>query len=153
MRITLLWIGKTKDPQLRQLVIDYSGRIRHFLDLSVLELKPVKGYTLQRLLDEEEARLLEKFSDRDFLVLLDPQGEELTSIALADWMGEFRNLSNKRLVFVLGSHRGVGAGVKSRADRLLSLSRMTLTHEMARVILLEQIYRALTLIHRVPYHK
>jgi 23S rRNA (pseudouridine1915-N3)-methyltransferase len=153
MKIMLVWMGKTKDPNLSQMVTDYSQRIRRFLEFSVLELKPGVGHTPRRILDKEETRLLEKLNDRDFLVLLDPQGEELTSVELADWMGEFRNLSGKRLVFVLGGHYGAGARVKSRVHRLLSLSRMTLTHEMARVVLLEQIYRALTLIHHVPYHK
>ena len=153
MRIILLWIGKTKDPCLSKLVADYSERIRHFVELSVVELKPGEGNAPRRILDKEEARLLEKVSDKDFLILMDPQGEELTSIELAEWMGEFRSHSTKRLVFVLGSHCGVGAGVKSKANRLLSLSRMTFTHEMARVVLLEQIYRALTVIHHVPYHK
>ena len=153
MTIMLVWTGKTKDQRLRQLVSDYSQRIRRFSELSVLELKPGNGETPQRVLDTEETRLLEKLNDRDFLILLDPQGEELTSVELAEWMGECRNLSSRRLVFVLGGHYGVGARVKLKVHRLLSLSRMTLTHEMARVILLEQIYRALTLIHHLPYHK
>ncbi|HVN79261.1 MAG TPA: 23S rRNA (pseudouridine(1915)-N(3))-methyltransferase RlmH [Terriglobia bacterium] len=153
MKIMLIWTAKTKDPRLSQMVADYAQRIRHYLELSVLELKPGAGNTPERILEGEESRLLEKLNDRDFLVLLDPKGEELTSVELADWMGEFREYSGRRLVFVVGGHYGVGARVKSRAHRLLSLSRMTLTHEMARVVLLEQIYRALTLIHRVPYHK
>jgi len=153
MKIMLVWMGKTKNPHLSQMVTDYAQRIRHFLELSVVELKPAVGHTSERILEKEETRLLEKLNDRDFLVLLDPKGKELSSVELADWVGEFRQLSGKRLVFVLGGHYGVGSRVKSRVHRLLSLSRMTLTHEMARVVLLEQIYRALTLIHHVPYHK
>ena len=153
MKIILLWIGKTKDPRLGQLVNEYAQRIRHFLEFSILELKPGGGQTPSQILDKEEDRLLEKLTDRDFVVLMDPRGMELTSRELAEWVGEFRDYSGKNLVFVLGGHIGVGARVKLRAQRLLSLSRMTLTHEMARVMLMEQIYRALTIIHHVPYHK
>lgn len=153
MKITLLWIGKTKDPRLRQLVNEYAERIRRFLELSILELKPGVGKTPGQILSQEEDRLLEKFGDQDLVVLMDPQGMELTSVELANWMGEFRDHSGKNLVFVLGGHGGVGARVKSRAQRLLSLSRMTLTHEISRMVLMEQVYRALTMLHHVPYHK
>ena len=153
MKIMLVWTGKTKDPRLCQMVADYTQRIRHFLELSVLELRPAVGHTPEQILEREESRLLEKLNGKDFLVLVDPKGEELTSVELAEWVGEFREFSGKRLVFVLGGHYGVGARVKSKVHRSLSLSRLTLTHEMARVVLLEQIYRALTLIHHVPYHK
>jgi 23S rRNA (pseudouridine1915-N3)-methyltransferase len=153
MRIKFLWIGRTKDYNLSQLIREYSSRIRHFLQLSVIEIKPGEGRDPKQVLDKEGDRLLEKLAADDYIVLLDSEGKGLTSEEFARMIAGLRDRSVKSLVFVLGGHYGVSERVKSQAHQRVSLSRMTLTHELARVFLLEQVYRALTVIHRVPYHK
>ncbi len=153
MKITLLWVGKTKDPNLGRLIGEYQKRIRHFLELSAVEIKPVEGRNPGQALTREGERILDRLDDDDFLVLLDPGGTELTTEQFAEIIRELRNRGVRNLVFVAGSHWGVSSEVKSRANRLLSLSRLTLTHEMARLVIAEQVYRALTVLHGVPYHK
>jgi 23S rRNA (pseudouridine1915-N3)-methyltransferase len=153
MRIKFLWVGRTKDSNLRQLIGEYISRIRHFLEVSVIEIKPGEGGDPQQVLDKERDRLLERLTADDYIVLLDSEGMGLTSEEFARMIAGLRDRSVKSLVFVVGGHYGVAEPVRSQAHQRVSLSRMTLTHELARVFLLEQIYRAFTLIHRVPYHK
>jgi 23S rRNA (pseudouridine1915-N3)-methyltransferase len=86
-------------------------------------------------------------------VLLDERGDELDSIGMAQFIEKHRNLGTKRLAFVIGGPDGVSEDVRKRANLILALSRMTLTHEIARMVLFEQIYRAFTVIHDLPYQK
>jgi 23S rRNA (pseudouridine1915-N3)-methyltransferase len=153
LKLTLLWVGKTKSQSLFSLLEDYKRRVRHFCDLSVVEIKPSEDIDSLQIVVKESERLLGKVQPADYVVILDARGKSLTTEAFTNLILERREHSLKNLVFVIGGHCGLSVEMKSRANLLLSLSKMTLNHELTRVILMEQIYRAFCLIHHIPYHK
>jgi 23S rRNA (pseudouridine1915-N3)-methyltransferase len=153
LKITLLWVGKTKSQSLFSLLEDYKRRVRHFCDLSVVEIKPSEDIDSLQIVAKESERLLAKVQPADHVVILDARGKSLTTEEFTNLIFERREHSLKNLVFVIGGHCGLSVEMKSRANLLLSLSKMTLNHELTRVILMEQIYRAFCLIHHIPYHK
>lgn len=154
MRITLLWVGKTRNTHLKSLIDDYWKRLSHFCELSLREVQPVKSEAARgQLLLLEEEKLLARLGDSDHVVVLDPTGKSLTTEKFAAWLCKHRDQSTRSLVFVIGGHEGLSESVRHRADFCLSLSPLTFTHEMTRYLLLEQIYRAFSVIQRLPYHK
>ena len=153
MKITLLWVGKTRNVHLKGLIEDYWKRLGHFCELSLREVQQVKSETAQgRLVILEGEKLLAKVGASEYVVLLDSTGKSLTTEKFAAWLCNLRDHS-RNLVFVVGGHEGISESVKHRADFCLSLSPLTFTHEMARCLLLEQIYRAFSVIQGLPYHK
>lgn len=153
MKLHFVWIGKTKDRQCVALIADYLDRIKRFAHCEVSELKEHHGGDEKRMTVTESAKLIDACEKDDYVVLLDERGRELTSPELAEFVSTRQQAGIKRLAFVIGGFAGVSDEVKQRANFQLSLSRMTLTHELARVILTEQIYRAFTLLAGLPYHK
>jgi len=153
LKIVLLWVGKTKNQNLLSLLRDYEERVAHFCELLPKEVKAAEEVETARVMAKEGEKLLAKIQPDDYVVVLDSQGESLTSEELGAFIADKKDHSIKNLVFVVGGHWGLSASVKARANKLLSLSRMTLSHEMTRLILVEQIYRAFAWIHHVPYHK
>ena len=153
MKLILRWIGKTKNPHLESLIGDYLARIRHFVDLSLLEIKPIEVQDPVQAVAAEGKRLLSRLDRDDYLVAIDPLGHQLKSEGFAQIITERREHSLKTMVFVLGGPSGLSDAVRKRSHRMISLSSMTFSHEIARLVLLEQIYRAFTLIHHLPYHK
>lgn len=153
MKLHFVWIGKTKDRQCAALAADYLDRIKRFAGCEVSELKEQSGGDEKRVIAAESVKLLGAIEKDDFVVLLDEQGRELTSTDLAEFVSVRQQSGIKRLAFVIGGFAGVSEEVRQRANFQLSLSRMTLTHELARVILTEQIYRAFTILAGLPYHK
>lgn len=153
MKIALLWVGKTRNPHLQALIADYWQRLSRFCNLSLREVPPGKDRDKARLVSREGEKLLARVEPSDFLVLLDPVGSLLTTEKFAGFLDRHRNSSVKTLVFVIGGQEGFSQEVRRRADHVISLSPMTLTHEMARCLLVEQIYRAFCVIHNLPYHK
>lgn len=147
------WVGKTKNPYLAFLITDYQSRIRCFVDLTLSEVKPIESEDPHRIVVTEGKRLLSKVGKDDYLIALDPKGYQLNSEKFAELIAERREHSMKNLIFFLGGARGLSDAVKSHSHRIIALSSMTFSHEMVRLILLEQIYRAFTLVHHLPYHK
>ena len=152
MRIRILWEGKTKDPHLRALQSDLVGRIEHFAPLTVEELPPRRKAAPRSKagLSTSERGLLEK-TRASTRVFLDERGREWTSAEFAEWLGQQALRGTRELVFLIGGPEGFSAAFRKEADLLLSLSRMTLTHEWARSLLLEQIYRGFTILRGYPY--
>jgi 23S rRNA (pseudouridine1915-N3)-methyltransferase len=152
MRIRVIWEGKTKDPHLRALAADYQKRITRFVDIKIEETRPLRtgGAHSSKGLTKGEKRLLEKLRGST-KVFLDTSGREWSSAELAQWMGEQAVRVPRDIVFVVGGADGFSEAFRQQADVRLSLSRMTLTHEWARVLLLEQIYRAFTILRGYPY--
>ena len=142
MKVRVIWIGKTRDPNLATLAADFTARIRRFLPLEITELKDSRA---------EDTKILESLDASDRLVVLDDKGAAWTSAQLAAFVGKHMNKDPRRLTFVIGGHAGLAESVKQRADQAWSLSPLTFTHDMTRVLLLEQIYRALTIINNHPY--
>ena len=152
MRFRIIWPGKTKDARLRALIEDYTGRLSHFVRCEVTELKEL-GRVDKTGIDKETRRISDGLRPGAVTVLLDPEGTEWTSQQLADQVRSWESNGIKEVAFVVGGPHGVAPELTTRADKRWSLSRLTLTHEMARVLLLEQLYRAFTIVHGLPYQK
>jgi 23S rRNA (pseudouridine1915-N3)-methyltransferase len=153
LKITLLWVGKTKNGLLLSLIEEYRERLSHFCQLSLIEIRSPQEEEPSRLVTKEAQKILAKIETNDFLVLLDSKGKNYTSQELAERISSFRDRSLAKLVFVIGGHYGVSPHVRERANEMISLSRLTFNHEMIRLFFLEQLYRSFTIIHRIPYHK
>jgi 23S rRNA (pseudouridine1915-N3)-methyltransferase len=153
MRLHFVWIGKTRDRHCAALIDDYLERIKRFAPYEVSELKEQAGGDEKRVVAVESEKLIAAIERDDLVVLLDENGREFSSPQLADFIGKQRQAGTKRLAFVIGGFAGASEEVKNRAGVQLALSRLTLTHELARVVLTEQIYRAFTLLAGLPYHR
>ncbi len=153
MKLRFVWTGKTRDRNCAALIDDYLERIKRFAPCEVSELKEQSVADQKRAVVLEGGNLIAAVERDDFVVLLDEKGREFSSPQFADFIGQRQMAGTKRLAFVIGGFAGVSDEVKRRADLRLSLSPMTLTHELARVVLAEQIYRAFTLLAGLPYHR
>lgn len=153
MKLHFVWIGKTKDRQCAALIAEYLDRIKRFASHEVSELKEQGSGDEKRIIAAESVKLLGAIEKDDFVILLDERGRELSSPQLAEFINARQQDGIKRLAFVIGGFAGVSDELRQRANLQLSLSRMTLTHELARVVLTEQIYRAFTILAGLPYHK
>ena len=157
MRLRLIWVGKTKNEHVRALVGDYLQRLGRFVRCEVTELRESAGGGDERAVVEEESkRITGALAARSdgVTVLLDVEGRaSWSSQELAAQFERWQLEGKKEIAFVIGGHLGVAAELKAKADVNWSLSRLTLTHEMARVVLVEQLYRAYTIMHGLPYQK
>jgi 23S rRNA (pseudouridine1915-N3)-methyltransferase len=152
MRIRILFEGKTKDSHLRAIQQDFADRIQHFTSLSLEELPVPRGSNQARKagLSSTERALLGKLEGAT-KVLLDQRGRESTSQEFAEWLGREALRGSRELAFLIGGPEGFSAAFREKADVLLALSRMTLTRDWARTLLLEQIYRGFTILRGYPY--
>jgi 23S rRNA (pseudouridine1915-N3)-methyltransferase len=152
MRIRILFEGKTRDPHLRSIQEDLAGRIEHFTGLSMEELPAQRRSSQARKagLTSAERALLEKLRGAR-KVLLDERGRERSSQEFATWLGQEALQGSRELAFLIGGPDGFSAAFREQADVLLALSRMTLTRDWARTLLLEQIYRGFTILRGYPY--
>lgn len=153
MRLHFVWIGKTKDRRCAGLVDDYTERIGRFAPIETDELREPTGNDPLQLIQRECDRISTAIERDDHVVLLDERGREMTSVEFARFLEMRQREGTKRLAFVIGGFAGVDDRLKQRADTQLALSKFTLTHEFARVLLTEQIYRAFTILAGFPYHK
>jgi len=155
MKIALLFTGKTKPAYIDQGVQDYVRRIMHYSQLQIIEiqdLKRTKGIPQQTIMELEGDKILRNIKPEDYVILLDERGKQLSSTELAGWIEEKALHSQKSIVFVTGGAFGFGKKVYDRANMLLSVSKMTFSHQVIRILFLEQLYRAFTLIKGHPYH-
>lgn len=152
MRLSLLSVGRLRDPACRDLCDEYAGRIARYGRFERIEVRDARGETRERALAVESERLLGKLGGGLRAVTLDERGRTFTSRQLADWLDRHRSSGISELRFVVGGAWGLGDGVKARADESIRLSSLTFPHELARVVLLEQLYRAWTLLRGEPYH-
>ncbi len=153
MRLHFVWIGKTKDRRCAGLIEDYLERIRRFAPVEVSEIREPGGDDPEEVIRREAIRLRAAIENDDLIVILDEKGAAMTSTELSDFIDRQQKRGTKRVALVIGGFAGIDEKLKGQADQLLSLSRLTLTHEMARVVLSEQIYRAYTILAGFPYHK
>lgn len=154
MKTELILVGKTRDGLYQQAIDDYRQRICHYMpfDITVIpEMKATKSLSMEQQKVAEGKLILSRIEKGDTLVLLDEHGKELTSVELADWLQKKKN-SARRLVLVIGGPYGFSQDVYQRAQERLSLSRLTFSHQMVRLIFAEQLYRACTIINGEPYH-
>ncbi len=146
MHFKFVWVGRTKDKNWRALQEEYLQRLSHFVKFEIIELK---DDTKQN----EGKRILEKVNQSSFVCLLDVKGRSISSHDLAGKIENWQNRGLKEIAFVIGGADGVSSEVVEKADFSLSLSLLTFTHETARVVMLEQFYRAYTIIKGFPYQK
>lgn len=150
MKFRFVWIGKTRDKHWKALQDDYLRRLSHFAKCEIAEIRDSAPHEGPEI---EGKRILEILNQKTFAVLLDVGGKRLSSPELAKEIEGWQLRGLKEVTFVIGGAQGVSAAVGQKADFSLSLSFLTFTHEMARVILLEQLYRANTIIKGFPYQK
>jgi 23S rRNA (pseudouridine1915-N3)-methyltransferase len=155
MRLKFLWPGKTKDPDLRVLQGFYAARIRAFTTCDIIETRVARGLEekFAEKVKDLEAQGLEKHLDGAYVICLEDRGKEMTSHDFARFLRGRERDSGKPLAFVVGGFLGLADRVAARADMRLSLSKMTFPHELVRVLLLEQVYRALATVRGRQYAK
>ena len=154
MKITLILVGKTNDRLYAEGIDDYAKRINHYMPFNIKvipDIKKSKSLNEEQQKTKEGELILKSIEDKSHVVLLDEHGREMRSIELADWLGR-KQAVTKHLVFVIGGPYGFSKAVYDRADDKLSLSRLTFSHQMVRLILAEQVYRACTIMKNEPYH-
>jgi len=150
MHFRFVWVGKTKDKNWRALQEEYLARLSHFIKCEITE---VKDSVPHESIEIEGKRILENLNQSNFVCLLDVAGRSVSSHELAKEVEKWQNRGFKEITFVIGGARGISGEVVERADFSLSLSSFTFTHEMARVVLFEQLYRSYTIIKGFPYQK
>jgi 23S rRNA (pseudouridine1915-N3)-methyltransferase len=156
MKFRLIQGGSHPDAELAALAEKYLNRIKHFFPIEVVEVASERGRQAQSdvaIMRAQSARLLAAIPDRGYVVVLDERGQLLDSLKFAKWIERLTIDSPHGVNFVIGGDVGFDDSVRKRADKLLALSPMTLPHQFARVILLEQLYRACTLMRNISYHK
>ncbi len=156
MKLKLLGVGRMSETYLRAGVEDFCGRIQRYLPLEIVEFKEEKSGgrnpDVARIREQEGERLLAKIPAGAHVVVLDERGRRLSSEGLAGHLEQHMVHGTGEMIFVLGGPYGICEKLKQRSDLVLSLSDLTFTHQMARLFLLEQVYRALTILRNEPYH-
>lgn len=155
MKTLLLVVGRTTDPHFTILINDYMQRTQRYLtfDLEVIpELKNTRNLSTDLHKEREADLILRALQPGDFVVLLDEGGREMRSLEFAEWMRHKMNTVPRRLVFVIGGPYGFAPRIYEAAREKLSLSRMTFSHQMVRLIFVEQLYRAMSILAGSPYH-
>jgi len=156
MKFRLLWIGSNSDDEFAGAIERYFNRIKHFFPIELIELPPEKSRQKKSdvaIMHADSERLIAAIPPQGTVVAVDERGAAMDSLKFAKWLERMTMHSPHGVTFVMGGDVGYGDEVRQRADLVLSLSAMTLPHQVARVIMLEQIYRACTIIRNISYHK
>lgn len=155
MKINLLVVGKANHSSLIQLQDEYQNRLKHYIGFEMLtipELKNTKSLSEAEQKEKEGELILKQLDVNDELILLDEKGKHFTSVEFSTFISKKMLSSKKRIVFVVGGPYGFSTKIYDRANGLISLSKMTFSHQMIRVIFVEQLYRAFTILKGEPYH-
>ncbi len=152
MRISIICLGKSKKKYVELGITEYLKRIPNFYNMEIIELPDIKLTKTNsiEIVKKKEADIIRKhLNTGDFIIALDEKGKQFTSVEFSSY---FDKLSGKNLVFIIGGVYGLDLEIKKKADLLLSFSKFTFTHQMIRFLLVEQIYRAFTIIKHKKYH-
>ena len=155
MNIKLLSIGKTDNKQLQALIEDYTKRLSHYIKFKldiIPDLKNTKNLNEKQQKQKEGELILSKLSNSDVLVLLDENGKQYNSVEFSTYLQKHMNSGIKQLVLVIGGPYGFSEDVYQKANAKISLSKMTFSHQMVRLFVVEQLYRGLTILRNEPYH-
>ncbi len=155
MKFILLMIGKTNGTSLQKLIEDYQGRVQHYLNfetVTIPELKNTKNLSVQEQKEKETDLILKQIDNQDDIILLDEKGKQFSSVAFAGFLEKKLHSSAKRMIFVVGGPFGFSQRIYDRANGMISMSPMTFSHQMIRLIFIEQLYRAMTIIRGESYH-
>ncbi|WP_224483254.1 23S rRNA (pseudouridine(1915)-N(3))-methyltransferase RlmH [Robertkochia aurantiaca] len=155
MKIKLVTIGKTDSKQLSQLIDLYKKRLSHYIRFefeTIPDLKNTKNMSEAQQKEKEGELLISSLQKADRVILLDEKGKSFTSEGFAEQLQKIMNAGTRELAFVIGGPYGFSDAVYARADQKISLSQMTLSHQMVRLFFTEQLYRAFTILKNEPYH-
>ena len=155
MKIIFLVVGKTINSNLIELQDEYQGRLKHYVTYETIiipELKNTKNLSFTEQKEKEADLILKCLDNSDDVILLDDKGKQYTSVGFSEFIKKKSLTSSKRMVFVIGGPFGFSQRIYQRANAQISLSAMTFSHQMIRVIFLEQLYRAFTILKGEPYH-
>ncbi|MDD2512831.1 MAG: 23S rRNA (pseudouridine(1915)-N(3))-methyltransferase RlmH [Proteiniphilum sp.] len=155
MKVILLSVGKTDHPLLSQIIEDYRKKVNHYIPFEmkmVPDLKNRKNLSEKEQKREEAALILKMLLPSDQVVLLDDKGKQYRSTEFARYLEKKRHTVARQLVFIAGGPYGFAQEIYDRSREMISLSKMTFTHQMVRLIFAEQLYRAMTILHNEPYH-
>jgi 23S rRNA (pseudouridine1915-N3)-methyltransferase len=155
MRIVLLVVGKTTNTYLHTLILDYQNRLKHYVsfDIQVIpELKNTKHVSVEMQKEKEGEMLLKQLEDANEIILLDEKGKQFSSVEFSQQIDKAQVSGKKKIVFVIGGPYGFSEPVYQKATQKISLSKMTFSHQMIRLIFVEQLYRAYTILNNEPYH-
>ena len=155
MQIKLIAIGKTDDKQLIALIERYESRLKHYIKFSfdiIPDIKNVKNLSKKLQKEKEGELILKKIANTDVLVLLDEKGKDFTSVGFSDYLQKKMNAGIKQLIFVIGGPYGFSEAIYKKAQGKVSFSKMTFSHQMIRLFVVEQIYRGFTILKNEPYH-
>jgi 23S rRNA (pseudouridine1915-N3)-methyltransferase len=156
MKFRLLWVRSNADSEFGDAIDRYVNRIKHFFPIEVIEIASERGRQSESdvaIMRAQSTRLMAALPAQGHVVVLDERGRQLDSLKFAKWIERMTIEQPHGVTFVMGGDIGLTDAIRQRADTLLSLSAMTLPHQIARVVLLEQIYRACTLMRNIAYHK
>ena len=151
MNITLICTGKTTEKYVLEGIRLYADRLKHYCKFTLLEIEAGRGDEL-KIRKQESDTILKRVGEKDFLVLLDEKGKELTSKVFSETLLHHQNISTRNLVFVIGGAYGFSESVYQRANSKIALSQMTFPHQLVRILFLEQLYRAFTILKGEKYH-
>lgn len=154
LKTEIWWIGKTTMTFVAEGCDEYCKRLRNMTDFTAVTIPELKNKSSDIATNKirEADKILEKLQPTDFLILLDEKGKELTSVQFADYIQKRENQSLKRVIFLIGSAYGFDEKLYQRANDKIALSKMTFSHQLIRLVFLEQFYRAQTILHNFPYH-
>ena len=155
MKVALVLVGKTVNKHFVELIDEYAGRVKHYIGFDIItipELKNTKSLSVDQQKQQEGDLILKQLQAGDHVVLLDEHGKEFRSVEFSAYMEQKMQTVNKRLVFVIGGPYGFSPDVYGKANEKISLSKMTFSHQMVRLIFVEQLYRAMTIMRGEPYH-
>ena len=155
MEVKLVTVGKTDVPWVREGLDLYVSRLQHYVPFTLVEipqLKNVSAFSQEQIKEKEGELILKQVAPGETVILLDERGRQYRSVEWADWIQRQLSLGGKGLVFVVGGAYGFSQKVYDRANGLVSLSKMTFSHQMVRTVFAEQLYRAFTIIRGEPYH-
>lgn len=152
MKISLLVVSKTDEPYLQAGIDAYTKRLKHYVPFELEVIPAVKASTPEELKEREAQLILKRIEKADCVVLLDEHGKQPTSVGFSDYLQKKMNQGLRQLTFVVGGAFGFAPSVYAAAHDKLSLSPMTFNHQMVRLIFVEQLYRAFTILRHEPYH-
>ena len=152
MKLRLLWVGRTQEAWVKAGIEEYAGRVKRYSPFEITEVKEEKGSLPEQTRQREAERIEKLLPKNGKLILLDESGEQFTSPMFAELLGRYRDNSTSEILFAVGGAYGFSNELRSSADRLISLSKMTFTHQMIRPFFLEQLYRAFTILNNEGYH-
>jgi len=153
MKIKCIAIGKTKSQDFSSLIKSYLSKIKHYINFEFIiinEIKSIKNKSIQK--NKEAEAILKNIKADSHIILLDENGKELSSVFFSKFIQHHLNSSKKEIIFIIGGAYGFSDKLLKRANEKISLSKMTFSHQMVRIIFLEQLYRSFTILKNEPYH-